>query len=43
VPETTIHFYREDDGTVPFKAWLEERARRNAKAHKKCLTYLTHL
>jgi len=43
VPETTIHFYREEEGTVPFKIWLEQLAERNAKAHKKCLTYLKHL
>ena len=43
MPETTIHFYREDDGTVPFTEWLEELSRRNAKARKKCLAYLKHL
>lgn len=42
MPETTIHFFREGD-TVPFKTWLEELARTNANAHKKCLTYLQHL
>jgi len=41
--ETTIHFYKDDDGTVPFKIWLEQLARRNAKAHKKCLAYLERL
>ena len=41
--ETTVHFYREDDGTVPFKVWLDELAQRDVKAHKKCLTYLRHL
>jgi len=43
LPETTIHFYREDDGRVPFKEWLEELAARHAKAHKKCLAYLLQL
>jgi len=43
MPETTIHFYREEDGKVPFKMWLEELAKKNAKAHRKCLTYLSHL
>ena len=41
--ETTIHFYKDEDGTVPFKDWLEQMARRNAKAHKKCIAYLKHL
>ncbi len=41
--EVVIHFYREDNGNVPFKVWLDKLARRNAKAHKKCLTYLQHL
>ena len=43
MPETTIYLYREDDGTVPLKEWLEDLAQRNLKAHKKCLTYLKHL
>jgi len=44
VPRTAIHFYREKEGgDVPFKTWLKELARQNAKAHKKCLTYLKHL
>jgi phage-related protein len=43
VLETAIHFFREDDGSVPFKEWLEELAARHAKAHKKCLAYLLQL
>ena len=43
MPETTIHFYREDDGTVPFKDWLEQLAERHSKAHKKCIAYLLQL
>ncbi|QEG37807.1 type II toxin-antitoxin system RelE/ParE family toxin [Bythopirellula goksoeyrii] len=43
MPETTIHFFREDDGTVPFNEWLEELAQQNPKVRNKCLTYLRHL
>ena len=43
MPETSIIFYRKDDGTVPFKVWLDELSQRNVKAHLKCLTYLRHL
>jgi hypothetical protein len=43
MPETAIHFFKQDDGTVPFKCWLEQLARRNPKAHKKCIAYLKHL
>jgi hypothetical protein len=32
VPETTIHFYREDDGTVAFKVWLN-KYKQNPKKH----------
>lgn len=41
--QVTIHFYREENGSVPFEQWLEDLAKRNTKAYKKCLTYLKHL
>jgi phage-related protein len=40
---TTIHFFKDDDGSVPFKEWLEQLAKRTPKAHKKCVAYLNLL
>lgn len=37
MPETTIHFYRADDGDVPFLRWLDELREKNERAFTKCL------
>jgi phage-related protein len=38
--QTTIHFFRSDDGTVPFLEWLAELENRQRKAFEKCLYML---
>jgi len=40
MPETTIYFFREEDGTVPFLEWLAELEKRQRKAFEKCLYML---
>jgi phage-related protein len=40
MPETTIHFFREQDGTVPFLEWLADLEKRQRKAFDKCLFML---
>jgi phage-related protein len=40
MPETTIHFFRDQDGTVPFLDWLAELEKRRPKAFEKCLYML---
>ena len=40
MPRTTIHFFREEDGTVPFLEWLAALERRERKAFEKCLYML---
>lgn len=43
MPEVAVYFYKEKDGSVPFKIWLQDLALKNAKAWKKCVVYLKHL
>ena len=43
MPNTTIHFFREEDGTVPFLEWLAELEKRNPRAFEKCLYMLDRL
>src|SRR3990170_1835964 len=43
MPKTTIHFFREEDGAVPFLEWLAELKRRQRKAFEKCLYMLDML
>jgi phage-related protein len=43
MPETTIHFFREEDGTVPFLDWLARLEKRQRKAFQKCLFMLDAL
>ena len=38
--QTTIHFFRNEDGTVPFLEWLAELEKRQRKAFQKCLYML---
>ena len=40
MPTTTIYFFRDEDGTVPFIDWLAELEKRNRKAFEKCLYML---
>jgi phage-related protein len=40
MPTTTIYFFRDEDGTVPFVDWLAELEKRNHKAFEKCLYML---
>jgi phage-related protein len=40
MPETTIHFFKDEDGSVPFLDWLAELERREKKAFRKCLYML---
>jgi phage-related protein len=40
MPETTIQFFKENDGTVPLLEWLAELQDRKPKAFDKCLYML---
>jgi phage-related protein len=40
MPQTTIYFFREEDGTVPFLSWLAELEQRSQRAFEKCLFML---
>lgn len=40
MPKTTIYFFKERDGTVPFLEWMAELERRHRKAFEKCLYLL---
>ena len=40
MPSTTIHFFKDEDGTVPFLEWLAELEKRQRKAFDKCLYLL---
>ena len=43
VSVTTILLYKETDGSVPVKQWLEELKRRNRKAFAKCVERIQRL
>jgi len=40
MPHTTIHIFKDEDGSVPFLDWLVELERREKKAFRKCLYML---
>lgn len=40
MPESTVRFFRDRDGTCPFLDWLAELEQQNAKAFEKCLYML---
>lgn len=40
MPETSIRYFRDDDGTSPFLDWLTTLQSHNAKAFEKCLFIL---
>lgn len=40
MPTTTIHFFRAEDGTVPFLEWLADLEKRQRRAFDKCLYLL---
>jgi phage-related protein len=40
MPKTTIYFFSDEDGTVPFLEWLAELEKRQRKAFAKCLYML---
>jgi len=43
MPETAIHIFRDDDGSVPFWEWLDELEARNRKVYEKCRSYVARL
>jgi hypothetical protein len=43
MPQTSIVFYQESPGEVPVALWLDALRRRDARAHLRCRTALTHL
>jgi phage-related protein len=43
MPKATIHFFKEEDGTVPFLEWLAELEKRQRRAFTKCLYMLDML
>ena len=40
MPQTDVFFYRDEDGTVPVFAWLEELAAKNRRAAAACIAKL---
>lgn len=38
MPETSVLFYKEDDGDVPVRDWLNELKRKDKKAFAKCIS-----
>jgi phage-related protein len=40
MPKTTIYFFSDEDGKVPFLEWLAELEKRQRKAFEKCLYML---
>jgi len=40
MPRTRVFFYRDEDGTVPVHAWLEELAAKNRRAAAACIARL---
>ena len=43
VPETAVHFYQDDDGTVPVKSWLEQLQTQIRKAFAQCVASIQRL
>jgi phage-related protein len=43
MPKATIHFFKEEDGTVPFLEWLADLEKRQRRAFIKCLYMLDML
>ena len=43
MPETAVHFYKDDDGTVPVKGWLEQLQTQNRKAFAQCVASIQRL
>lgn len=43
MPQTTVVFYRDDDGTVPVRDWLDGLRRRDRAAAESCVKRITHL
>jgi len=43
VPQTKLLFYKEADGTVPVKQWLDELRRTDRKAFAKCVERIQRL
>jgi hypothetical protein len=43
VPETTVLFYKDDDGSVPAKEWLAELRARNKPAFAQCVAVIGRL
>jgi phage-related protein len=40
MPQTDVFFYRDEDGTVPVLAWLQELAASNRRAAAACIAKL---
>jgi len=43
VPETTVFFYKDDDGTVPLRTWLEQLRKKDKKAFARCVASIQRL
>ncbi len=42
MPKTDVLLYREEDGTIPLLAWLQELQKTNQAAFKKCVTLVDY-
>lgn len=43
MPETQVHFYREDENDVPVRDWLADLQRKNRAAFAKCVEVIERL
>ena len=43
MPQTTIVFYKEEDGQVPVLAWLRALQRHDRRAYAACIARIQHL
>ena len=43
MPETAVFFYKNEDQSVPVKAWLEELRRKDIRAFAQCVTAIRRL
>lgn len=43
MPATEVRLFRDDDGVIPIKQWLDELERSEPKVYRKCLARILEL
>lgn len=43
MPETAVFFYKDEDGTVPVRSWLEQLKKKDRRAFAKCVAAIQRL